>query len=66
MSSKELLNALFESSSLRQDLLNQVKNAITDLIENTNLNDEVMARVSDETYNFIKELKWQNHIKNLI
>lgn len=57
MNSKELLNALFESSSLRQDLLDQVKNAITDLIDNIDLTDEIIARVNDETYNFIKDLK---------
>lgn len=52
-----LLELLFESSSLRDDLKEKVKIAIEDIICNIQLTDEVCARVSDETYNFIKEYK---------
>ena len=57
MPSKILLDALFESSSLRQDLLDQVKKTIYDLFDSLVMNDEVLARVSDETYEFIKNYK---------
>ena len=57
MSSKELLNCLIESSSLREDLLNKVEVVIKDLLDNIKLDDELMARVSDDTYNFVKDYK---------
>ena len=52
-----LLELLFESSSLRDDLKTKVKNAIEDIINNIELTDELLARVSDETYEFVKGLK---------
>lgn len=57
MSSKELLNSLFESSSLREDLLNKVEFVIRDLFDNIELDDELMVRVSNDTYNFVKDYK---------
>lgn len=57
METKELLEILFESSSLRDDLKAKVENAIKDIINNIELTDELLARVSDETYEFIKGLK---------
>ena len=51
------LELLFESSSLRDDLLNDIKEIITDLINNINLDDEVVARINDKTYEFLKEIK---------
>ena len=57
MSSKELLNSLFANSPLRKELLNKVELAIRDLLDNIKLDDELMARVSDETYNFVKDYK---------
>lgn len=52
-----LLELLFESSSLRDDLKEKVKTAIEDIICNIELTDELVARVSDETYEFLKEVK---------
>ena len=52
-----LLELLFESSTLREDLLQEIKEIITDLLKNIELTDELCARVSDKTYNFIKENK---------
>ena len=57
MTSKELLNVLFESSSLRADLLQQISGVIIDLIDNIELDDEILARVNDDTYQFIKKYK---------
>lgn len=57
MNNKELLNALFESSSLREDLLDNIKFIINNIIANIELSDELCARVDDTTYNFIKEIK---------
>ena len=58
MTSKQLLNALIESSSLRIDLLQHISEIIIDLLENIDLSDELLARVNDNTYNFIKEYKY--------
>lgn len=55
MKSKELLKCLFESSSLRQDLLNKVEKAIYDLLDNIHHEDEIIARVNNDTYDFIKD-----------
>ena len=57
MTSKELLNVLFESSSLRADLLQQISSVIIDLIDNIELDDEILARVNNDTYQFIKKYK---------
>lgn len=57
MKAKELFELLFESSSLRDDLKAKVENAIRDIISNIELTDELLARVSDDTYEFIKGLK---------
>ena len=57
MNSKELLEALFESSSLRHDLLEKVKGSLIDILDNIDLNDELCARVNDSTYEFIKDYK---------
>ena len=57
MTSKELLNALIESSSLRQDLLQEIVSALVDLLNHIELTDEVLARVNDSTYEFIKGYK---------
>ena len=57
MDSKELLNCLFESSSLRQDLLEKVRGNLIDILDNIDLNDELCARVNDSTYQFIKDYK---------
>ena len=53
--SRDLVNYLFESSSLRSDLLNQVGGVIKDILNCIDLNDELCARVKDSTYEFIKE-----------
>lgn len=57
MTSKELLELLFESSSLRIDLLNKVEDALKDILNNIKLSDELCARLKDETYKFLKGLK---------
>lgn len=49
-----------ESSSLRDDLREQAKNIIEDIINNIELTDELCARVSNETYEFIKRRKNEN------
>lgn len=57
MTSKELLELLFESSSLRIDLLNKIEDALKDILNNIKLSDELCARLKDETYEFLKGLK---------
>lgn len=57
MHAKELIDLLIESSSLRPDLLKRVGGVIKDTFNNIELTDEVCARVSDETYEFIKQYK---------
>ena len=57
MNSKELLNALIESSSLRTDLLNRVGGVLKDILDNIEPTDELCARVSEETYKFIIDYK---------
>ena len=57
MNGKGLINLLFESSSLRLDLKGKAERALTDILDNINLDDELVARVSDETYKFIKDYK---------
>lgn len=57
MNEKELLSALIESSSLRKDLLDKVSGVIIDLLDNIELTDELMARVNDDTYQFVKGYK---------
>lgn len=53
--SRDLINCLLESSSLRSDLLNQVGGVIEDIMNCIDLHDELCARVKDSTYEFIKE-----------
>lgn len=57
MESKYLLDLLFESSSLKSDLLDVVKAAILSTLDNIELSDELCARVDDNTYEFIKSYK---------
>lgn len=57
MNGKGLINLLFESSSLRLDLKGKAERVLTDILDNVNLDDELVARVSDETYKFIKDYK---------
>ena len=57
MNNEEMLNNLWESSSLREDMLIYLKNIIVDLINNIELTDELLARVNSETYNFILGFK---------
>lgn len=57
MTSKELLELLFESSSLRIDLLNKVEDAIKDILKNIKISDELCSRLKDETYEFVKGWK---------
>lgn len=52
-----MLEYLFESSSLQPQILQKVKNVIYDIVDNINMDDELVARVNDETYKFIKGLK---------
>lgn len=52
-----LLDLLIESSSLRDDLKQKVERALKDIICNIDIQDELVARVSDETYEFLKEVK---------
>ncbi len=54
---QQLLDLLFESSSLRPDLLDKAKRVVFDIINNISLQDEIVTRVSDETYEFLKEIK---------
>ena len=49
------LDLLFESSSLREDIKQEIEIAIRDLLNNIKLDDELLARVGDGTYKFIKE-----------
>ncbi len=62
-----MLEYLFESSSLQPQILQKVKNVIYDIVDNINMDDELLARVNDETYKFIKGLKkWENkNLKNI-
>ena len=53
----DLLELLFESSSLRDDLKEKAKHIIEDILNNISLTDEIVARVNEETYQFIKEYK---------
>lgn len=57
MNSKDLIELLEESSSLRPDLLKKVMGCIKDILDNIDLSDELCARVNDETYEFIKSYK---------
>lgn len=57
MNGKGLINLLFESSSLRLDLKGKEERVLTDILDNVNLDDELVARISDETYKFIKDYK---------
>ena len=57
MRSKELIELLLESSSLREDLLKEAGGVIKDIMNNINLTDELIARVSDKTFAFIKSWK---------
>lgn len=59
LNEQELVNALLESSSLRKDLLIQVGGVLIDILNNIQLDDELCARVKDETYEFIKGYKAQ-------
>lgn len=57
MNSYDLMNALFESSSLRPDLLVQIREIFIDIVMNVKLDGELMARVNNNTYKFIKDIK---------
>lgn len=59
----DLLELLFESSSLRDDLKEKVRFAIEDIICNIELTDELCARVSDTTYEFIKDYKRLGYVR---
>lgn len=52
-----LLDLLIESSSLRDDLKQKVGRVLKDIVCNIDIQDELVARVSDETYEFLKEVK---------
>ena len=54
MKSKELFYCLLDSSSLRPDLLQQIKRVLLDILNNIKLTDELCARVSDKSFDFIK------------
>lgn len=54
---KDLFNLLLESSSLRNDLKSEVGGVIKEILDNIELTDELVARVSDKTYQFIKDYK---------
>lgn len=58
MNAKKLLEFLFESSSLREDLLVEIKLILNNLLNNIDLSDELCARVDDKTFQFIKS--WIN------
>ena len=58
MNAKKLLEFLFESSSLREDLLVEIKLIINNLLNNIELSDKLCARVDDKTFEFIKS--WIN------
>lgn len=57
ISSKEIVNYLIESSTLRDDLLIRVNEVIKDILDNIELTDELCARVEKRTYEFIKNWK---------
>ena len=57
INSKYLVELLIESSSLRDDLLIRVNEVIKDIMNNIELDDELCARVKDDTYEFIKNWK---------
>lgn len=57
MSSKELIELLEQSSSLRVDLLDHAIHCVKDILNNIDLSDELCARVDNDTFEFIKEWK---------
>ena len=57
ISPRNLIDYLMESSSLRIDLLNLVIGVIKDTFNNIDLTDELCARVSQNTCDFIKGWK---------
>lgn len=59
MNSKDLLQCLFESSSLREDLKSDLQAIIYDILDNLYMEDEIVARISDKTYRFVKDYKTQ-------
>ena len=54
---KELFNLLLERSSLREDIKKEISEILTDILDSIELTDELVARVSDKTYEFIKDYK---------
>lgn len=60
MKANELLNLLFESSTLRNDLLKKVEKSVKNVFDNIELTDELCARVDEETYSFIHDYKLGN------
>lgn len=53
----QLFGFLIEDSSLRQDLLSQISDALKDILDNIELTDELCSRVNSDTYEFIKDWK---------
>lgn len=62
ISSKNMYGYLIESSSLRQDLLNEMDTILKDIINNIDLKDEICARVKKKTYDFIKNWKGEKKL----
>lgn len=60
MKANELLNLLFESSTLRNDLLKKAEKSVKNVFDNIELTDELCARVDEETYEFISDYKLGN------
>lgn len=57
MSEKDALTLFIDSSSMIEDAKNKIGGAIMDIINNIESTDELLARVSDETYEFIKSIR---------
>ena len=57
MSEKDALALFIDSSSMIEDAKNKIGGVIMDIINNIELTDELLARVGDDTYNFIKSVR---------
>ena len=65
MISQNLLALLIESSSLREDLLNEMKSILLDILNNIKINDELCARVSGKTFDFITSWNLHKYLWNI-
>lgn len=57
MSEKDALALFIDSSSMCDDGKTKIGGVIMDIINNIEPTDELLARVGDDTYNFIKSVR---------